>query len=351
MNEQGSFAAALLDSSRKAYAAGAVLRMQEGPPRAAELVRSLGFTDLVEDTQVRLQHLAESLAVGRTELFALDVEWLLATYAARELTPDLVCEVLNALKAELRESLPDSAGELAGRYLQIGIDRAAKSTPAPPTLLTQERPHVELAKRFLVAVLEGDRRKAESLVGEALRDGISVPSLHVDVITRVQAEIGRMWQVGEIHVAEEHLGSRIVEDILAFLRLRLSPDDEKGKTVLTASVAGNLHDIGARIVSDHFYLNGWRSIFLGADVPKADLVRGVADFKPDLLALSVGLGLNMRETASTLEGVRDAHPSVRTLVGGRPFALISDLWMDVGADGCALDATTAVATGDALLAG
>lgn len=352
MNEQGSFVAALLDASRKAYAAGAVLRLQEGPPETARFVEALGFAELVDDAQVRLQHLGEALACGRRELFALDVEWLEATYMARELPLELLVAMLRSLQAELRENLPGDAGELAADYLQAGLDRAAGLGEAPRSLLEDEQPHVDVARRFLLAVLEGDRTKAEGVIEAALDAGVPVPALHTDVITRVQAEVGRMWQVGEIHVAEEHLGSRIVEDVLVFLRHRVRPaasSNAPRKTVVTASVAGNLHDIGARIVSDQFHLEGWKSIFLGADMPAGDLVLAVRDFKPDLVALSVGLGLNLRAASETIEAIRKERPDTKVLVGGRPFDLVSRLWADVGADGCASDAVSAVQQGEQLV--
>ena len=119
--------------------------------------------------------------------------------------------------------------------------------------------------------------------------------------------------------------------------------------MLTASVSGNLHDIGARIVADHFEMEGWRSLFLGANTPVGDLVQAVEDFEPDLVALSVGLASHVRATAETIAALRERFPDRPILVGGRPFELVPDLWKDVGADGCAADAAAAVQVGARLV--
>lgn len=348
MNSQGAFTAALLDSSSKAYAAGAILRMQETGDESAGLVEELGFKGLVEDTQQRLQSLAEALAVGRPELFVRDIEWLAATHSARQVTPQLLRTILACLQQELAENLPEDAAADTTSYLQAAIDALVSEATPPQSQLGEPAPHGELANQFLLAVLEGQRAKAEEVIFEALDEGVSVAELHSHVITKAQVELGRMWQVGEVYVAEEHFGSRIVEDVLAQLRGRMAKKPANRKCVLAASVSGNLHDIGLRMVSDHFEMSGWRTIYLGANMPVDDLVRAARDFKPDLVALSAGLGTNVRAAAKAIERLRAELPGTPILIGGKPFAAVPDLWKDVGADGCASDAASAVRLGTQL---
>lgn len=347
MNDQGAFAASLLDASRKAYAAGIVLRLREtGQP--ADHFRGLGFAQLTADTQVRLQHLAEALACGRPELFALDVSWLAATYAARCLPLEALRAMLESMRHELEEGLPQSSASLATRFIAVGLESLNAPPESTDSPLAQARPHAELSRVFLLALLERDRERAQQIVFDALAQGVRIQDLHHHVITPAQTEIGRMWQTGEVHVAEEHLGSRIVEDVLAQLRTRMQRGSSTHRVVLLASVSGNLHDIGLRIVADQFEMNGWRSLFLGANMPIADLAQAASEIRPDLIALSVGLPINLRSAAETIAALRSALPETKILVGGRPFAMISELWRDVGADGCAGSAEEAVRVGGEL---
>jgi methanogenic corrinoid protein MtbC1 len=350
MNDQGSFTAALLDASRKAYAAGAVLRMQELSDECARLVELLGFSSLVDDAQLRLQHLAESLACGRPELFVLDTEWEAATHIARGVPEPVLRSLLSCLMEELNDNLPAGSLFAAREHLELALDRISQPIAAPRSLLAKPAPHAELATEFLLAILQGRRDKAESAIFGALDRGVSVDDLHMHVISRAQAELGRMWQVGEIHVAEEHFGSRIVEDLLSQLRARMPRNPDKTKTVLSASVSGNLHDIGLRIVADHFEMDGWRSIFLGANMPIRDFVQAMRDFEPDLIALSAGLAINVRATAAAIDALRMEKEDCKILVGGRAFTLVTGLWRDVGADACASDAVDAVRQGNRLMA-
>ncbi|MBC8451528.1 MAG: cobalamin B12-binding domain-containing protein [Planctomycetes bacterium] len=212
-----------------------------------------------------------------------------------------------------------------------------------------DAPQAGLAQAFLSAVLEGSRSRAEGLVLDALDTGVGVGELHTHVVTKVQMELGRRWQIGESHVGEEHFSSRIVEDVLAQLRGRMPRAPENDQCVLLASVSGNLHDIGPRLVADHFEMSGWRTVFLGANMPSADLVRAARKFEPRLIALSVGQATNLRSAADTIAALRSELPDLVVLVGGAPFAAVDGLWKDLGADGFATDAADAVEFGKRLL--
>jgi methanogenic corrinoid protein MtbC1 len=348
MDDKGLFVAALLDASSKSLAAGTVVRAQER--FGDEHVEEWGFQRLVDDTRARIENLGESLAVGRPELMRLDVEWLKTTYASRGISPEPVERTLGCLREELVEKLPDDAGEMAASYLDGALEACKAPVQEAPSLLEGDSEETELVRRFLLAVLEGRRTDAERIVIDALESPRNVAELHADVIGVAQAEMGRMWQVGEVHTAEEHLGSRIVEEVLVLLRSRMPRSDANGHTVLVASIPGNQHDIGARIVSDHFEMAGWRSIFLGADTPAEDMLQAVVDFEVDLLALSVGLGLGLRTTARLAAEARArSEGRVPVLVGGRPFTALPDLWKAVGADASAPDAPGAVREGERLV--
>lgn len=349
MNDQGLFIATLLDQSSKAYAAGTVLRLQEATGVDQSLIKSLGFNVLVEDTKVRIQHLAEALACGRSELFVLDTQWVAGTYLAREMPTAVLTAMLSCLASELRESLPEGDGAMAAEYVEDGLNAVEGISSAPQTEIEASSPHSELANSFLLSVLEGKRTDAEALIESAVERGISIPDIHQFIISRTQKEIGRLWQVGEVHVAKEHLGSRIVEGVLAQLRLQLPKTPHLGLKVISASVSGNLHDIGLRIVADQFEMHGWDSIFLGANMPAEDIGLAASEFQPDLVALSVGLGINLRAAATSIKELRLALPKVRIIVGGWPFVMIDDLWNDIGADGCASSAREAVTVGTRIL--
>ncbi len=348
MDSHGTFTATLIETSEKALAAGAITRLSESG--GAGDVEAYGFRQLAADAQMRLKALAEALAAGRPELMRMEVEWLATTYAARQVPLDFLRRSLACLRDELEDNLPAHSATAASTYLDEAIDGLPEDVPAMPSLLADGQPHVDLARRFLLAVLEGRRHDAHQLLLDAMEQGASVADLHRHVLAGTQAELGRMWQVGDATIAEEHLASRTVEEALTLLRARSPRVEPNGRKVLVASVQGNMHDIGARMVADHFEMAGWQAFLLGADTPADAVVSAISHFKADLVALSAGLGLNIRATAALVAAIREASPAVPVLVGGRPFSRLPDLWQTVEADGSAPDAEGAVAEGERLVA-
>ena len=285
MDARGSFIAELLVSAAPAYAAGTVRRQRERQPRIAQFDGSGGFLDLAVDTESRIRHLAEAVATARPRLFCMHLEWLAVAYAGREIPLAFLTANLACLREELQASLADDHWPPVADVLAVGEEFLQRTPSTVSSVLEGERPHVVLACRYLLAILEGRGPDAIALIDAALSDGVAVRALREHVVGPVQVELGQMWQTGEIHVGEEHHGSRVTERALALLAARTPRAPRIERRVLLTSVGGDLHDIGLRIISDEFEAAGWDVIFLGASTPGIDLVRTVNDFEPQLLAL------------------------------------------------------------------
>ncbi|MCB9915069.1 MAG: cobalamin B12-binding domain-containing protein [Planctomycetes bacterium] len=351
MDEGGRRIGKLLDAGLAALAAGTVVRQREELRERGVRLEPGVFEELVGDTEVRLLQLAEALAVGRPRLFVDHLEWSRSALAARGLGEERLALNLACLRAELERELPPDAAAPVRAVLDEAARCFDRPAPAVPCLLEADVPHRTLLRKLLLCLLEARRQDALDLVLGAVDAGLSVSEVETELLVPVQQEVGAMWQRGELAVHEEHLGSRIVEEALILLRTKMPPRTPNGRTVLVASVQGNLHDIGTRIVADHFELEGWNALRLGANLPNVDLAHAARDFRADLVALSVAMTLSLRETHDVIAGLRaqlgaDAPP---VLVGGRPFALIDDLWQAVGADGWARDVREAPRAGRALL--
>ena len=168
-----------------------------------------------------------------------------------------------------------------------------------------------LVNRYLAAQLAGDRRVALRIIlDEALAAGVSVPDLYLHILQPAQHQIGRLWEENRIGVAEEHLATAISQLVLAHLYPFLPRAPDNGQRVLIACVAGELHDMGARITADFFEMAGFGVRLLGADVPTESLVAMTREAPPDLLVLSTTMTFNV-------PALRDAALRTREAVGDR----------------------------------
>jgi methanogenic corrinoid protein MtbC1 len=105
------------------------------------------------------------------------------------------------------------------------------------------------------------------------------------------------------------------------------------------------------MVADFFEMEGWDSVYLGANTPAAALVELVCRERPELVALGVTMTYHL---GTAMEHVRRLRADsrchdVKVLVGGYVFEGRPELWRQVGADGFAADAEAAVTVGRELV--
>ena len=125
------YASALLNASRRGYAASAAERMLASSPGASDRPAITSFGSLQDEVAVRIDHLAEALAVGLPALFADHLQWLKVAFKARGVPAELVRQEVTALRDALDAELPDGASAVAVRYL----DEALTAFPGMPDVL------------------------------------------------------------------------------------------------------------------------------------------------------------------------------------------------------------------------
>ena len=72
-----------------------------------------------------------------------------------------------------------------------------------------------LASEYLLAVLEGDRRRASHVILDTVDGGRAIRDVYLQVLLPAQREVGRMWLVGEVNVAEEHFASATTKMVMS----------------------------------------------------------------------------------------------------------------------------------------
>jgi MerR family transcriptional regulator, light-induced transcriptional regulator len=222
---------------------------------------------------------------------------------------------------------------------------------ATESLLSVSQPHTELARKYLDLLLSGERRAAGELIHAAVRDGVSVHDIYLYVFQRSQHEIGRLWQMNEITVAEEHYCTAATQLIMSQLYPMIFATPRIGRRLVAACVAGDLHEIGVRMVADFFEMAGWDTYYLGANVPLDGIIDSVAERRADVLAISATMSYHVSAVADVIRAVRQhsGRGAVRILVGGYPFRVDPELWRSVGSDGFAVGASEAVTVANRLL--
>lgn len=190
---------------------------------------------------------------------------------------------------------------------------------------------------------EGDRDAVSSLTQQALDGGLTPGEVLKGGLLTGMDRVGVDFRAGDLFVPEVLIAARAMHagmDILKPL-LTESEAEMEGKVVI-GTVEGDLHDIGKNLVAMLLEGGGFEIVDLGTDVPPAKFVEAVSNEKPDLIGMSALLTTTMPMMKSTIDALVDAglREKVKVMVGGAPVT--KDYADNIGADGYASDAGSAV---------
>jgi methanogenic corrinoid protein MtbC1 len=302
--------------------------------------------------QFLLDYLAESVAYRSPELFISCLDWARIYFGELHFPETALPAMLWCTRQVLTERLPEEIRLPTLNILDAGLHSLEQMPPVPDNFITGEAPLDQLARTYLDALLRGDRQSASRMILSAVeKDRITAKEIYAQVFQRTQREIGRLWQTNQISVAQEHFCTAATQMIMSQLYPYVFTGERKDRRMVVTCVGGELHEIGARMVADFFEMEGWDTYFLGANTPTESILRTVGERKADILALSATMTFHVSHVAEIIAGLRDS-PLARTrvLVGGYPFNLSPGLWQQVGADGYASDAESALLEAERLLA-
>lgn len=170
---------------------------------------------------------------------------------------------------------------------------------------------------YLSNLLEGDKNKCAAIVNHLHEDKIDLKDLYTNLFQRSLTRVGKLWESGRICIATEHMASTITECMLGFSSSRLISIPKNGKKAVITCVPKEFHQIGARMVSDIFEVNGWCSYYLGANVPCGEIYELLDEKKPDVLGLSISIYLNLVRLIDMIDKVRDRYPDLTIIIGGQ----------------------------------
>lgn len=197
-----------------------------------------------------------------------------------------------------------------------------------------------VAASYLNVLRAGDRIGALLLMREALAAGFPLCTLYEAVLQPAMYEIGRLWQLGQLDVASEHMATAITRGVMELSSARLKPLPSGPPAVIATCVGTELHEIGLRMVADCLEVSGWHTLFLGSNMPIDAIVALAVQYRVGVVAASITIGSHTRFVRDLIDALRQSAigPQVKILVGGQPFLRIPELWRQIGADGTAPDA-------------
>jgi len=193
------------------------------------------------------------------------------------------------------------------------------------------------------AIFNGDIAQTPKLVKQAISEGESPEDVLEKGLIAGMAEVGARFKVNEVFVPEVLIAAKAMHTALDILEPLLADTGVKPKaTVVVGTVKGDLHDIGKNLVVMMLKGAGFRVIDIGIDVPAKAFIDKAESLDASLIAMSSLLTTSMPSMKSTIEMLRQRglNNKIKTVIGGAPVT--QDYADQIGADGYAQDASSAV---------
>lgn len=200
--------------------------------------------------------------------------------------------------------------------------------------------NLELLSKYL---FQGNLSKVKEMTEEALNERIHPEDILKKGLIAGMNIVGTSFKKNEIFLPEVLLSSQAMNVGMEILQPYLSKTGMKslGKVVI-GTVKGDLHDIGKNLVVMMLKGGGFDVIDLGIDVSPEKFLSSVKDYQPDIIGMSAMLTTTMAKMKETITVLEEANlrNQLKIMIGGT--SITQSFAEEIGADGYAPDAGSAV---------
>lgn len=191
------------------------------------------------------------------------------------------------------------------------------------------------------AVVKGKQKQIVSLVQEAVEAGKDPQEMVETILIPAINEVGRLFDQQIYFLPQLISSAETMKKAIDYLEPMLKSESEiKQGTIVMATVAGDIHDIGKNLVVLMLKNYGFEVIDLGKDVPTELIIETAKKVNADIIGLSALMTTTMTEMKHVVEMAEAEQLSAKVIIGGA--VITQDYADEIGADGYSRDAQEAV---------
>ncbi len=286
---------------------------------------------IYRDTRYNIDYIYTAYVLGDKKIMNTYAIWLYELMVGihkerftREQTREYVIFHLDAIK----KTIPDIVSIEKQQKLQEIVEEAQQCIReyTPSEEPKKESRYEKEIQEYMNCLFQKDTRKAIGLIRKFADQGIDLDDIYVEILSESMKRVGELWHTAEITVDTEHYCTSVTQMAMAQMYDLLFDGERKNKTILSVCPGMELHEMGARIVTDLFENHGWDSIFLGAAVPVDYIMDSVRENHPDLVTLSVSMPQHLMDCEKAVREIKQEFPDIKIAVGGKAFESTNDIW-------------------------
>lgn len=198
-------------------------------------------------------------------------------------------------------------------------------------------------KEIAENLIQGKADKVKELTQRSVDEGQDVSKILNEGLLAGMSVVGDKFKKNEFYVPEVLIAARAMKAGMEIIRPLLTKKGVKGAgKIVLGTVRGDLHDIGKNLVGMMLEGAGFEITDLGVDVSPEKFVEAAREKGADIIGLSALLTTTMPGMKDVIEAIKssDLKGKVKVMIGGAPVT--QDYADEIGADGYAPDAASAV---------
>ncbi len=164
-------------------------------------------------------------------------------------------------------------------------------------------------------IIKGQREHLERFVKEKLNE-LDPLTISQEILAKAMEKVGKLYADGIIFLPHLILSAQTVQPIFDYLNGLLGDNSQKLGRILMATVQGDIHDIGKKIVATVLRSAGFEVIDLGKDVPAEVIFEAVRDLKPDIVGLSAMMTTTVGRVKEVADLLKENGINVVVISGG-----------------------------------
>lgn len=196
------------------------------------------------------------------------------------------------------------------------------------------------------SIIDGAPDTASTLAQQAVSAGIApIDAINNGYVLGMH-DVGAQFARGQMYLPDMMASAEAMRAAMAVLDpelKKLGTERPMAGIVVLGTTRGDIHEIGKILVGTLLTAHGFRVHDLGVDVAGEKFAAMAGELHADIVGVSSLLTTTMRNQRGVVEALKKAglRAQVKIMVGGAP---VTRRWAEeIGADGYAKDAMTAVA--------
>ncbi|MDP4175048.1 MAG: MerR family transcriptional regulator [Bacteroidota bacterium] len=138
-------------------------------------------------------------------------------------------------------------------------------------------------------------------------------------------DIGEGWESGELRIPQEHMASSVITEFLKYI-ISLYRPAPGAPVVISASVQGQMHELGALLVSVTAASMGWKTLHLGANLPAEEINKAALDSGAKVVCISLVYPSSDEKTKEELKQLAQlTSHNIKVIAGGRAAKSYSEV--------------------------